>query len=289
MKTVKGLFMLAYLWTSLVCCYSLVDFVPAPGVTHADHDEEHTGYAMSVRVHTLKNGVTVSQADRAIDGYLFEVTKRDDLIIYAGFYDSTVSRYVTVATWRTEAGAVASFDAAVAVPSGNYLNQITEETYYLGTLGHFAENLEIHSAVLLGNAAAVHIAALTRPSVYNQSSMLPVIINDAVSVWEPLTGSLDFTVLFPNLPTANTHFITALSWNTTADETAGTSVITADYTTRFPSAFTAVTYKGAIRNFYHAEPGTTPAAPKNAAFTASPISPFTALFMLGLVAIAALA
>jgi hypothetical protein len=250
----------------LAAAHGLPDFRPAPGVTHEDHDEEHTGYALAVRVHTLNTGVTVDQADRAVDGYLFEVTKRDDLIVFSGFYDATATRYTTTATWRTEAGAQASFQAATAVSSGNYLTAMTESAYYLGTVDTFAELLEIHSAVLLGNAGAVSVAQLANPSVYNASSMTAGIANNTVPFWEGQSGAIDFTTSFPDTPTSNTHLIVQSSWNSTADVDSGAPAVISHITSQFPGALTGtVTYKGAIRNFWHSAPGTTPPLPGGAA------------------------
>jgi hypothetical protein len=266
----KGLVTLACL---LVCIESRATFKPAPGVVHADHDEEHTDYALSVRVHTLKAGVTVDQADQAVDGFVFELTKRDDLIVYYGFHDATANRYITTATWRTEAGAQASFTAAVAVASGNYLQQLTEESYYLGTVAYFKSVLEVHSAVLLGNAVAVKICNLALVRTWNSTSMLSAIVNYTSPYWEGLSGGLDFSTCFPDSPTADTHFVTQFTWNSTADATAGSPLVQAEYNSRFPGAFgTTTIYSGAVRNFWHSEPGTTPPV-SNAATAISPHKP----------------
>jgi hypothetical protein len=239
-------------------------FKPAGSVSHADHDDTHVGYTLSVSVNTFKTGVTVAQADAAVDAFMFEVTKRDDLIVLSAFCAnceplSAASKYVLASTWRTTAGQQASEAAALGISAGNYLTRLTEETEYVGVLSNFYELLEVHSAAEDGYTTSVRIATLTQPTVQNATAISPQIESGLRPIFEGLTGAVDYTVLFPTLPVANEKLVAQATWNSTASEAAGITPLSSWYSSSLPSVTTDVVYSGVIRNFWHSAPGTTPA------------------------------
>jgi len=253
---------------------ALPGWLPAPGIFHLDHSDDHVGYALTVRVNQLKSGFTYMQAAQLVDNYLFEVTKRDDVVEFYGFWDAQHSVYVTTGTWRTAQGALDSYNAAISSTSGNYHNALTETLYQVGTVNAFNEYLEFHSTPIGGYVTAVELCTLGMPTVWNQTTMIPVINNDTIpNVMNVQPGVLDYSVSFPTLPVANEFYFTQSSWNHTTDATNGLANLQADFANKFgPNVFAAsppcVVYTDTILNFWHSAPGTTPGL--SGAATATP-------------------
>lgn len=157
-----------------------------PCYNKEDHNEDHTGYFETIRLHTLTAGTTIAQATEAIDKYLDYVIESkkaivtklnfllgDDVIEYFGFYDDASSTYVTCATWRTEAGAQASFDYGTS--NAPYSQQLTLVQSFNGNITNFLEVLEIHSASERSYFKGVRIANLLQPSIWNDTNIPPII------------------------------------------------------------------------------------------------------------------
>jgi len=260
-KAARGLVLV---WLVSQTVTGLPGWRPAPGVYHDDHNDDHVGYALTVRLHTLNPGYTYMQAAQAVDNYLYQVSTRDDVVELYGFWDTAHSIYVTTGTWRTAQGALDSYNYAVSVTTGpfpgNYLTTLTEVAYYAGTVNAFQEYLEFHSTPEGGYVTAVELCKLGNPAVWNQATMIPYIDNTTIpSVVSP--GVLDYSVCFPTLPTSGSIYFTQSTWNHTADAQAGLAAIQNDFNTLFGGnvLVNCTVYTDTILNFWHSAPGVTPA------------------------------
>jgi len=260
----SGALWLMVLWLGVA--WALPGWRPAPGVYHVDHNDDHVGYALTIRLHTLNPGYTYMQAAQAVDNFLYQVTTRDDVVEFYGFWDAVHNTYVTTGTWRTAQGALDSYNYALSVTTGpypgNYLTTLTETVYEAGLVNAFQEYLEFHSTPEGGYVTAVELCNLGNPSVWNQQTLIPYIDNTTIpSVVTEQTGVLDYSVCFPTLPSSGGIFFTQSTWNHTADASAGLAAIQADFNSLFGGnvLVNCTVYTATILNFWHSAPGVTPA------------------------------
>lgn len=247
-------------------------FYPYPNVDHADHNDDHLGYFVTLRVNTLLPGATVAQGVQALTAYLYQVTARDDLIEYGAFFDNATDSFVTTGLWRTQAGAEASFDAAIA--AANYKLWMTQSFYYGGTVRNFFELEEVHSAVELGLYRQMRVSTLVNPRAWNSTNIPAIVQQNVFPVAQQLPGIIDYTTTYPVVPFANTFWMTEKTYSNASIFSRDSSALEPTIQQYLGDKLgDDIFYEGQITVFWHSAPGRTDPLPQG---VSAPVVPSTA-------------
>lgn len=247
-------------------------FYPYPNVDHADHNDDHLGYWVTLRVNELLPGATVEQGVQALTAYLYQVTARDDLIEYGAFFDNATDSFVTTGLWRTQAGAEASYEYGLS--RANYKLWMSQAFYYGGTVRNFFELEEVHSAVELGLFRQMRVSALVNPRVWNSTNIPPIVQQNVFPVAQQLPGIIDYTTTYPTVPFGNVFWMTEKTYSNASTFSRDTSALEPTIQQYLGDKLgDDIFYEGQISVFWHSAPGRTDPLP---AGVVAPVVPATA-------------
>eukprot|EP01118_Nematostelium_gracile_P012653 TRINITY_DN4650_c0_g1_i1.p1 TRINITY_DN4650_c0_g1~~TRINITY_DN4650_c0_g1_i1.p1 ORF type:complete len:279 (+),score=61.88 TRINITY_DN4650_c0_g1_i1:28-837(+) len=237
----------ALLFIGLICFAFSQDCVP-----RKDHNDDHDGYYETIRVHTIKPNVTVTQATQAIDRYFTEVIKTDDAIALFGYYDVPKNTYVTCGTWRTKEGAASSFDrASKAAP---YTEQLQQTSFIGGPVSSFIEYLDNHTNTQLGFWKTTRISVVNGTSV----GVNEKIENDLLPLLGLTTPNFDGLKEYISVQTSepnNQTIFGGSTWTNSTFASKGVQFLSQWYANNTGSNLVVTSFfSGNVLNFWHSEP-----------------------------------
>jgi hypothetical protein len=256
----------------LLGAFASAEFYPFPGISHADHNDDHVGYWITMRIHQLLPGVTVQQATDALTAYLYQISARDDVIEYIAFYNNQTQEYITTGLWRDRAGSEASF--AFALTRANYKLFMSQSVEYAGTVQNFFENQAIHSESALGLYRQMRISSLEQPTKFNITNIPAIVQANILPVAQTLPGIFDYTTTYPTVPFANVFWMTEKTYSNRSVFAAGDSQLEPTVQQFLgDKLLNDIFYEGQITVFWHSAPGVTAALPAGVSAPVLPAAP----------------
>jgi hypothetical protein len=250
-------------------------FQPYQNVSHMDHNDDHDGYTLNIRVLTPLPCTTECQIAQALDAFLYQMTQKDDIIIFDAFFDTTNGVWVVSETWRTTAGAAASFAFASSIVNLNLW--LTQTVLYQGIIDDFLELEEIHSISEQALYHSVRVSTLSNPVTFNVT-LASQLINQYVltqfaNLGYPISalGGVDYTSTYPTAPAANTYWLTESTYYNATTLAYGEQYLQPTINQYLNGFFTNdFFYQGVVQVFWHSAPGVTAAVPNPPTIPSTP-------------------